>query len=123
MTASIRLCAGLPMVKLNLTESCLDRHLHTARRNKAALIWEGEPGDTASSPTSSCTARSVAPRRRCCGWASTGDRVIVYMPMVPELVIAVLACARIGATHSVIFGGFSAEAIRDRINDAGAIAV
>jgi hypothetical protein len=94
------------------------------RRNKAALIWEGEPGDHR-------VLTYFELHREVCRTAAallrlgikTGDRVIVYMPMVPELVIAVLACARIGATHSVIFGGFSAEAIRDRINDAGAIAV
>jgi acetyl-CoA synthetase len=114
--------------ELNLTESCLDRHLTTHRRNKAALIWEGEP-----------TERGVESRvltyfelhREVCRAANalrslgvqTGDRVVLYMPMIPELVIAVLACARLGATHSVIFGGFSAEAIRDRVLDAGATCV
>ena len=110
--------------QLNITESCLDRHLSTHRRNKAALIWEGEPGDQR-------VLTYYELHREVCRAATAlrklgirmGDRVIVYMPMVPELVIAVLACARIGATHSVIFGGFSAEAIRDRINDAGAVAV
>ncbi|HNN53123.1 MAG TPA: acetate--CoA ligase [Pseudomonadota bacterium] len=110
--------------QLNITESCLDRHLSTHRRDKAALIWEGEPGDQR-------VLTYYELHREVCRAATAlrklgirmGDRVIVYMPMVPELVIAVLACARIGATHSVIFGGFSAEAIRDRINDAGAVAV
>ena len=110
--------------QLNITESCLDRHLTTHRRNKAALIWEGEPGDQRvityfELHREVCRAAAALLRLG----IKTGDRVIIYMPMVPELVFAVLACARIGATHSVIFGGFSAEAIRDRINDAGAIAV
>ena len=110
--------------ELNLTESCLDRHLHTARRNKAALIWEGEPGDTR-------VLTYFELHREVCRAAEallalgvkTGDRVVVYMPMIPELVVAVLACARIGATHSVIFGGFSADAIRDRVLDAGAVCI
>jgi acetyl-CoA synthetase len=110
--------------ELNLTESCLDRHLTTARRNKAALIWEGEPGDSRVL-TYFELSREVgrAANALLSLGVKTGDRVILYMPMVPELVIAVLACARIGATHSVIFGGFSAEAIRDRVNDAGAVCV
>ena len=110
--------------ELNLTESCLDRHLTTHRRNKAALIWEGEPGDSRVL-TYFELAREVgrAANALLSLGIKTGDRVILYMPMVPELVIAVLACARIGATHSVIFGGFSAEAIRDRVNDAGAVCV
>ncbi|MFO0574610.1 MAG: acetate--CoA ligase [Polyangia bacterium] len=110
--------------ELNLTESCLDRHLTTHRRNKAALIWEGEPGDSRVL-TYFELAREVgrAANALLSLGVKTGDRVILYMPMVPELVIAVLACARIGATHSVIFGGFSAEAIRDRVNDAGAVCV
>lgn len=110
--------------QLNITESCLDRHLITARRNKAAIIWEGEPGEHR-------VLTYFELHREVCRTANallrlgikTGDRVVIYMPMVPELAIAVLACARIGATHSVIFGGFSAEAIRDRVKDAGAIAV
>ncbi|MCS6915543.1 MAG: acetate--CoA ligase [Myxococcales bacterium] len=110
--------------ELNLTESCLDRHLHTPRRNQAALLWEGEPGDTRV-----LTYQQL--HREVCRTANVlkslgvrcGDRVVLYMPMVPELVVAVLACARLGATHSVIFGGFSAEAIRDRILDAGATCV
>ncbi len=107
--------------ELNLTESCLDRHLSTWRRNKAALIWEGEPGDSRV-----LTYHEL--HREVCRVANallelgvhTGDRVVIYMPMIPELVMSLLACARIGATHSVIFGGFSAEAIRDRVTDAGA---
>ena len=110
--------------ELNLTESCLDRHLTTWRRNKAALIWEGEPGDSRVL-TYFELAREVgrAANALLSLGIKTGDRVVIYMPMVPELVIAVLACARIGATHSVIFGGFSAEAIRDRVLDAGAVCV
>jgi acetyl-CoA synthetase len=107
--------------KLNLTANCLDRHLTTWRRNKAAIIWEGEPGDTRV-----LTYHDL--HREVCCFANVlkhlgvkpGDRVVLYMPMVPELAIAMLACARIGATHSIIFGGFSAEAIKDRVNDAGA---
>ncbi len=110
--------------ELNLTESCLDRHLASWRRNKAALIWEGEPGD-------SRVLTYFELHREVCRAAAalhglgvrTGDRVVIYMPMIPELVIAVLACARLGATHSVIFGGFSAEAIRDRVLDAGATTI
>ena len=110
--------------KTNLAYNCLDRHLEGPRRNKAALIWEGEPGDTrtltyhelhreVSRFANALLARGIG----------AGDRVAVYMGMVPELAIAVLACARIGATHSVIFGGFSATAIADRVTDAGAVAV
>ncbi len=114
--------------ELNLTESCLDRHLTTWRRNKAALIWEGEPTDRGIESrvlTYYELSREVgraANALRSLG-VKTGDRVVIYMPMVPELIIAVLACARLGATHSVIFGGFSAEAIRDRVLDAGATCV
>ena len=110
--------------ELNLTESCLDRHLQTARRNKAALIWEGEPGDSRVLTYFELhreVSRAAAALQRL--GVNTGDRVVIYMPMIPELVIAVLACARLGATHSVIFGGFSAEAIRDRVIDAGATTV
>jgi acetyl-CoA synthetase len=110
--------------KLNVSYNCVDRHLEGAnawRRNKAALIWEGEPGD-------SRVLTYGELHREVCRFANVllsfgvakGDRVALYMPMIPELPIAVLACTRIGATHSVIFGGFSAEALRDRIVDAGA---
>ena len=110
--------------KTNIAYNCLDRHLKTARKNKAALIWEGEPGDVR-------TLTYLQLHREVCRFANVlqnlgiqkGDRVIVYMGMVPELPVALLACARIGATHSVVFGGFSAEALRDRINDASAVAV
>jgi acetyl-CoA synthetase len=107
--------------QINVSVNCLDRHLHTWRRNKAAIIWEGEPGDTRT-----LTYQDLY--REVCRFASVlkqlgvdkGDRVAIYMPMIPELPIAMLACARIGATHSVVFGGFSAEALKDRINDAQA---
>ena len=107
--------------RTNIAHNCLDRHLTTARKNKAAIIWEGEPGDERI-----LTYQVL--HREVCKFANvlkqigvnTGDRVAIYMPMVPELPIAMLACARIGATHSVVFGGFSAEALRDRINDAQA---
>jgi len=105
--------------KLNVSYNCIDRHLKTARRNKAAIIWEGEPGDRQV-----YTYRDLY--REVCKFANglkslgveKGDRVTIYLPMVPELPIAMLACARIGAAHSVIFGGFSAESIRDRIDDS-----
>ena len=108
--------------ELNASYNCLDRHLVTgARRNKVALIWEGEPGDTRV-----LTYQMLADEVGRCANAlislgvQDGDRVAIYMPLVPEAVIAMLACARIGAIHSVIFGGFSAEALVDRINDAEA---
>ncbi len=107
--------------KINISYNCLDRHLITSRKNKAAIIWEGEPGDHRV-----LTYQDL--HREVCKFANVlkklglqkGDRVAVYMPMIPELPIAMLACARIGATHSVIFGGFSSEALKDRINDSQA---
>jgi len=107
--------------KLNASANCLDRHITGPRRNKAAIIWEGEPGD----------------RRVLTYWdlyrevnqfanvldrlgVKRGDRVAIYLPMIPEAIVAMLACARVGAVHSVVFGGFSPESLRDRINDAGA---
>jgi acetyl-CoA synthetase len=104
--------------KINASYNCLDRHLETFRKNKAAIIWEGEPGEVR-------TLTYQQMHRQVCKFANvlkksgvkTGDRVALYMPLVPELAIAMLACARIGATHTVIFGGFSADAIRDRVND------
>jgi acetyl-CoA synthetase len=107
--------------QLNISENCLDRHLSGWRRNKAAIVWEGEPGETRT-----LTYQQL--HRDVCRFANVlkqlgvlkGDRVGIYMPMVPEAAIAMLACARIGATHSVVFGGFSAEALRDRMNDAEA---
>jgi len=106
---------------LNITESCLDRHLGTKTRDKAAIVWEGESGATRSltyaelhQQVLACTAalRSLGLQK--------GDRVAIYMGMVPEVVVGMLACARIGATHTVVFGGFAAESLRDRINDCGA---
>jgi acetyl-CoA synthetase len=107
--------------KLNITYNCVDRHAHSARRNKAAIIWEGEPGDSRVL-TFGMLEREVnrfANALKSLGVAK-GDRVAIYMGMVPELTIAMLACAKIGAAHSVVFGGFSAEALRERINDAKA---
>ena len=107
--------------KLNVSANCLDRHLSTARRTKAAIIWEGEPGDRRTL-TYWDLAREVgraANALKALG-VRRGDRVAIYLPMVPEAAIAMLACARIGAVHSVVFGGFSAESLRDRINDAQA---
>ena len=106
---------------INASVNCLDRHLKSARRNKAAIIWEGEPGDRR-------TLTYFDLHREVCQFANVlkslgtkrGDRVAIYLPMIPELAIAMLACARIGAVHSVVFGGFSAESLRDRINDAHA---
>ncbi len=103
---------------LNVSDNCVDRHLHTHRRNKAALIWEGEPGEIRTITyqqlhTEVCKFANVLKKLN----VKKGDRVALYMPLVPELAIAMLACARIGATHTVIFGGFSADAIRDRVND------
>ena len=107
--------------KLNASYNCLDRHLGTSRRNKAALIWEGEPGDSRVL-TYQMLADEVARAANALKsfGVKEGDRVAIYMPLVPEAAIAMLACARIGAVHSVIFGGFSAEALVDRINDAEA---
>jgi acetyl-CoA synthetase len=113
--------------KLNVSYNCLDRHLegeNAWRRNKAAIIWEGEPGDTR-------IITYAELHRDVCRFANVmkglgvkkGDRVVLYMPMIPELAVAMLACTRIGATHSIIFGGFSADSMRDRINDAGACLV
>jgi acetyl-CoA synthetase len=107
--------------KLNISVNCLDRHARGARRNKAALVWEGEPGDRR-------TYTYFDLYREVCAFGSVlrslgvrkGDRIALYMPLIPELAIAMLACARIGAVHSVVFGGFSAESLRDRINDAQA---
>jgi acetyl-CoA synthetase len=110
--------------KLNVAANCVDRHLEGPRRNKAAIIWEGEPGDRRV-----LTYWDLAREVNRCGNAlralgiKRGDRVAIYLPMIPEAAIAMLACARIGAVHSVVFGGFSAESLRDRINDASAVAL
>ena len=107
--------------RLNVSVNCLDRHVRSAHRNKAAIIWEGEPGDRR-------TLTYFDLHQQVCQFANVlkslgvrkGDRVALYLPLIPELAMAMLACARIGAVHSVVFGGFSAEALRDRINDAQA---
>jgi len=110
--------------KLNASANCLDRHLAGPRRNKAAIVWEGEPGERRV-----LTYWDLAREVRLCANAlkglgiKRGDRVAIYLPMIPEAAIAMLACARIGAVHSVVFGGFSAESLRDRINDAEAVAL
>jgi len=106
--------------RINVAENCLDRHVETANRHRAAIVWEGEPGERRTVTYDALwrdvnrfanVLRGLGVRR--------GDRVTIYMPMVPELPAAMLACARIGAVHSVIFGGFSARAIHDRVEDAG----
>jgi acetyl-CoA synthetase len=106
---------------LNITESCLDRHLATPTRHKRAIIWEGEKGDTR-------TLTYEELHHQVCAFSAAlrglgvgkGDRVAIYMGMVPEVVIGMLACARIGAAHTVVFGGFAADSLRDRINDCKA---
>ena len=106
---------------LNASVNCVDRHVRGPRRNKAAIVWEGEPGDRRTLTYFDLyrqvsqfanVLKSLGVKR--------GDRVALYLPLIPELAIAMLACARIGAVHSVVFGGFSAESLRDRINDAQA---
>ncbi len=105
--------------KINASANCLDRHVRTARRNKAAIIWEGEPGDrrTLTYWDLYRQVSTFANVMKTLG-VTRGDRVALYLPLIPELAIAMLACARIGAIHSVVFGGFSAESLRDRINDS-----
>ena len=107
--------------KLNVSENCLDRHLSGPRRDKVAIDFEGEPGDRRTLTYAQLHAEvcRFANVLRAQG-VGPGDRVLIYLPHVPEAVIAMLACARIGAVHSVVFGGFSAESIRDRLNDSGA---
>ena len=104
--------------KLNASVNCLDRHARGARRNKAALVWEGEPGDRRTLTYFDLYRQVSAFANVLKGLGiKKGDRVGMYLPLVPELVISMLACARIGAIHSVVFGGFSAESLRDRMND------
>src|SRR5580765_4134009 len=107
--------------QLNICVNCVDRHARGPRRNKAAIIWEGEPGDRRTLTyfdlfrdvsAFANVLKSLGIRK--------GDRVAIYLPLIPELAIAMLSCARIGAVHNVVFGGFSAESLRDRINDAQA---
>ena len=106
--------------KLNASYNCLDRHLGGPRKTKAAIIWEGD------SPDESRTLTYQDLHREVCRFANglkslgvkKGDRVTIYLPMIPEAAVAMLACARIGAPHSVVFGGFSPDSLRDRINDS-----
>jgi acetyl-CoA synthetase len=102
--------------ELNASESCLDRHLSGPGRDKRAIIWESEPGETVSLTYAELHAKVVefAAALRHAG-VEKGDRVAIYMGMVPEVVVAMLACARVGAPHTVVFGGFAAESLRDRI--------
>ncbi len=110
--------------KLNISENCVDRHVENGNGNKAAIIWEGELGDTQT-----ITYRQL--QRQVCQFANvllaqgikSKDRVLIYMPMIPQATVAMLACARIGAVHSVVFGGFSADSIKDRIEDCKAKAI
>lgn len=110
--------------KINASHNCLDRHVAAGKGNKPAIIWEGEPGDTRTLTFSELLkeVKKFGNALKSLGVVS-GDRVAIYMPLVPEAAIAMLACARIGATHSVVFGGFSSEALKDRINDAQCKAV
>ncbi len=113
--------------QINLSYNCLDRHLDSPRRNKGAIIWEGEPATTGKAGEERVLTY-LDLHREVCRFANVlkrngivkGDRIIIYMPMGPEAAVAMLACARIGATHSVVFGGFSAQALIDRIHDCGA---
>ncbi len=121
-TASIKWYLG---GKINVSYNCLDRHLESPRKNQAALIWESDD------PTKCRTYTYQQLYREVCRFANVlkkhgvqkGDRVVLYMPMIPELPIAMLACTRIGAVHSIVFGGFSADALRNRIDDCAPTAV
>src|SRR5215813_8173483 len=105
--------------QINVAYNCLDRHVEAGRGDKVAIHWEGEPGDTRTITYADlhklvCQAANALTSLG----IGAGDRVAIYLPMIPEAAIAMLACARIGATHSVVFGGFSADAVADRNNDA-----
>jgi acetyl-CoA synthetase len=107
--------------KLNVCENCVDRHAKGPRANKAAIIWEGEPGDKrvityAQLHRDVCRFANVLEQQG----VKAGDRVLIYLPMIPEAIVSMLACARIGAVHTVVFGGFASEAIVDRLEDSGA---
>src|SRR5262249_44087649 len=110
--------------KTNVSYNCLDRHLATPRRNQAAILWEGENFEQRILTYQELARRvaKLANALKALGM-KTGDRAIIYMPMVPEAAVAMLACARLGITHSVVFGGFSAEALKTRIEDLEAVAV
>jgi acetyl-CoA synthetase len=110
--------------KLNVSENCVDRHATGPRKNKAAIIWEGEPGDKrvityGQLHRDVCRFANVLEKNG----IKAKDRVLIYMPMIPEAAVAMLACARIGAVHTVVFGGFAAEAIADRLEDSKAVAI
>src|SRR5579884_481332 len=110
--------------QINLSYNCLDRHVQGPRKNKAAILWEGEPGDTRTLTYQ----QLLAEVEKCANMLKSlgvkkGERVALYMGMVPELPVAMLACARIGAPHTVIFGGFASHALVDRINDCGAVLI
>ena len=110
--------------KLNVCENCVDRHAEGPRANKAAIIWEGEPGDKqvityAQLKREVSRVANVLERKG----VKSGDRVLIYMPMIPEAAYAMLACARIGAAHNVVFGGFASDAIVDRLEDSGATTI
>jgi acetyl-CoA synthetase len=110
--------------KLNVCENCVDRHANGPRKNKAAIIWEGEPGDKrviTYGQLQKDVSRFANVLEK--NGIKAKDRVLIYMPMVPEAAVAMLACARIGAVHNVVFGGFASEAILDRLEDSGAVAV
>lgn len=116
--------------RLNASVNCLDRHLDTGAANKAAIIWEGEPASASRHGEERVlTYRQL--HRLVCQFANVlksngvrrGDRVLIYLPMVPEAAVAMLACARIGAVHSVVFGGFSAQSVADRVRDSGAVMI
>ena len=110
--------------KLNVAENCVDRHVNEGKGNKAAIIWEGELGQKQT-----ITYRQL--HRQVCLFSNIllaqgikpKDRVLIYMPMIPQATVAMLACARIGATHSVVFGGFSSDSIKDRLEDSQAVAI
>ena len=110
--------------KINISYNCLDRHVHNGKRDQTAILWEGEPGEVRKLSYGELLAevQKFANALKTLG-IRKGDRVAVYMGMTPELAVAILACARIGAIHSVIFGGFAATAIVDRVNDAQCVAI
>jgi acetyl-CoA synthetase len=110
--------------KLNVSENCVDRHVEAGKKDKIAILWEGEPGDSRSITYGELQEEvsrfaNVLKSRG----VKAGDRVLIYMPMVPEAAVAMLGCARIGAVHNVVFGGFSSESIKDRLQDSGATTV
>ncbi len=108
--------------RLNVSYNCVDRHVEAGRGDRVAFHWEGEPGDTRTITYSDLLA-DVQRFANVLRWLGVeqGDRVVIYMPMIPETVVAMLACTRIGAAHSLVFGGFSPDSLTDRINDAGAV--